>query len=306
MSQYYTLLPILLLISITSCSTYGRSDYQNFIEADVRFFKYEELDIKYTDIGVGNTILFIHGLGSSSFTWRHLYKYYSLDYRVISLDLKGFGDSSKPINRKYTVSDQAKIIHRFIENMDLSDVTLVGNSYGGAVVLSTFLTGDLDLKRRVSHLILLDPAAYNQKKYPGYVTLLRTPFFNRVALGLGSKNFIARVVLKQIFYNDSLITHEMVSTYGGYLRGASSHNALIETAKSISSAETERLSVRYSQIDIPVLIIWGEYDNVISKAMGEQLNRDIPNSELMILNNCGHVPQEELPLDTIDAINKWL
>lgn len=297
---------IILLVSISNCKTYEGKYEAELLGSDNKYFEYEDLSIKYSDHGSGQTIVFVHGLGSSSFTWRFLYKYFSLNYRVISLDLKGFGESSKPFGNDYMVSDQAKIIHSFLVNMNLNDVTLVGNSYGGAVVLSTFLNAKHKIKERISKLVLLDPAAYSQKELPGYVGLLRTPVFNRIALTLWDKNIIAKYVLKEIFHDDSLITDEMITTYSGYLKGSQSHNALIETAKNISSVETESMSTRYNQIDIPVLIIWGEFDEVINKSMGEQLNRDILNSKLVIISDCGHVPQEELPEETIAIIGQFL
>ncbi len=299
------LLTLLSLSSLNCTTTAVKELVNNYIDSDIQYYNYNDLDIKFTDHGSGETILFIHGLGSSSFTWRHLYKYYSLEYRVISIDLKGFGNSSKPINKDYLISDQANLVQQFINDLELKDITIIGNSFGGAVALSTYTNADFYTKRKITKLILLDPAAYKQEKLPGYVALLQTPFLNKIALIFGPKNLIANIILKQIFYDDSLITNEMITTYGNFLKGPKSHNALIQTAKSVSSDETIKLSSSYKNIRIPVLIIWGEDDNVIKKQMGEQLNSDIPKSELVILENCGHVPQEESPDLTINIINDF-
>ncbi|OJF75658.1 MAG: hypothetical protein BKP49_11140 [Treponema sp. CETP13] len=296
----------LLFLCITSCTTLPKQYDALLIDYDVKHFKYEDSSIKYTETGSGQTILFVHGLGAASFTWRYLYEYYSKNYHVISLDLKGFGDSSKPIDDHYLVSDQAKIIHSFIVNKNLNNVILVANSYGGAVVLTSYLEAKPDIKNSIKKLILLDPAAYFPKKFPGYVALLRTPVLNRMILTFGNKNFLSKFVLKQLFYDKSLITDEMITTYGGFLKGSPVHNALIETAKNIYTPETAALTASYNKITIPVLIIWGKFDTVIDKSIGEELNRNIVNSKLVIIDDCGHAPQEELPDQAIAIINNFL
>ncbi|MBN2618394.1 MAG: alpha/beta hydrolase [Spirochaetales bacterium] len=300
---------LLILISFNvffSCTTFVDGIADNYMNSDIEYFEYNDLKIRYSDTGSGTPIIFLHGLGASSFTWRYLYKYYSLEYRVISLDLKGFGDSSKPNDNDYRISDQAKIIQKFINEKNLSNVTLIGNSYGGSVALSTFANADTKTKGKISNMILIDPAAYRQEKMPGYISLLQTPLINKLTLYISPKNLIAKIILKLIFYNDSLITDEMVLTYGNLLKDGEAHNALIQTAIGVSDKETSDISSLYKQINIPVLIIWGNNDKIIEKNDGIKLNNDLPKSELVILDDCGHIPQEEQPEITINVINNFL
>ncbi len=96
-------------------------------------------DLHYQAFGEGEPILFIHGLGMTSFTWRHITEPLARGHRVIVVDLKGFGNSPKPRDDQYSIYDQARLICGFILHHDLKKLTLVGNSLGGGVALATTL-----------------------------------------------------------------------------------------------------------------------------------------------------------------------
>ena len=84
--------------------------------------------------GSGDPILAIHGLGASVYTWRNL-KGRLPDHKLILIDLKGHGESPKPHDTNYSIPDQAELVLKFIREQDLRNLTLMGNSYGGAVSL---------------------------------------------------------------------------------------------------------------------------------------------------------------------------
>ncbi|HEU4475316.1 MAG TPA: alpha/beta fold hydrolase, partial [Methyloceanibacter sp.] len=87
-------------------------------EAPVRLF--------YQEQGSGRPLLLIHGFGASTFTWRHVAPGLARDHKVITVDLKGFGQSDKPFDSRYSVYDQAELLVQLIEDKDLRDLTLVG------------------------------------------------------------------------------------------------------------------------------------------------------------------------------------
>ncbi|MBE3110073.1 MAG: alpha/beta fold hydrolase, partial [Acidobacteria bacterium] len=85
--------------------------------------------------GEGKPVLLIHGFGASTFTWRGVAPELAQDNHVIAVDLKGFGQSDKPLDERYAASDQAALLAQLIEARDLRDLTLVGHSYGGGIAL---------------------------------------------------------------------------------------------------------------------------------------------------------------------------
>ena len=110
----------------------------------------------YQEEGSGRPLLLIHGFGASTFTWRRVAPDLARDHRVIAVDLKGFGQSDKPFDSRYSVYDQAELLAQLIEEKDLRDLTLVGHSYGGGIALLLALEADGRLQGRLSRLVLLD------------------------------------------------------------------------------------------------------------------------------------------------------
>ncbi len=85
-------------------------------EAPVKLFYQEE--------GKGPPLLLIHGFGASTYTWRYVAPELAQTHRVIAVDLKGFGQSDKPFDERYSVFDQAELLAQLIVDKDLRDLTL--------------------------------------------------------------------------------------------------------------------------------------------------------------------------------------
>src|SRR5919106_720766 len=106
----------------------------------------------YRDEGSGPPLLLIHGFGASTFTWRYVAPDLARTNRVIAVDLKGFGQSDKPFDERYSVYDQAELLAQLIQEKDLRDLTLVGHSFGGGVALLLALEAKERLAGRISRL----------------------------------------------------------------------------------------------------------------------------------------------------------
>jgi pimeloyl-ACP methyl ester carboxylesterase len=268
-------------------------------------FGYRGISIHYEDQGYGQPLILIHGYGASTYSWRHVLPYFSKSYRVIAIDLKGFGLSDKPTDSDYSVLEQSRIVYEFIRVHRLEDVILAGHSLGGAVSLLAYLMQSDQGAHHISKLILIDTASY-QQDLPLFISILRVPIISELSLFLTSSNFKSRMILRKAFFDHSKITEEMVATYGAYLSLPGASQALIKTAKQMLPSNLLEISERYKSIDIPVLLIWGENDEIIPLEVGRKLAGNIPNSKLVVVPNCGHVPQEECPNQAIEAMESFL
>ena len=282
----------------------GRGDAARIQPSKSRF-EYRGISINYEDHGQGQPLILLHGYGASTYSWRYVSPYFSKAYRVIAIDLKGFGLSDKPMDNDYSVLDQSRIISEFIRVHSLENVILVGHSLGGAVSLLTYLMQSDHGAHHISKLILFDTASYKQD-LPDFISILRVPIINVLSLCLTSSNFKSRMILRKAFFDHSKITEEMVTTYGAYLSLPGASHALIKTAKQILPSNLEEISERYKSINIPVLLIWGEKDKIVPLEIGRKLAGNIPNSKLVVVPNCGHVPQEECPIQAIEAMESFL
>jgi pimeloyl-ACP methyl ester carboxylesterase len=268
-------------------------------------FEYRGASINYEDHGQGQPLILLHGYGASTYSWRHVSPYFSKSYRVIAIDLKGFGLSDKPKDSDYSVLEQSRMVAEFIRVHRLENVILAGHSLGGAVSLLTYLLQADQGAHAISKLILIDAASYPQD-LPLFISILRVPVINDLSLRLTGSNFKARMILKKAFFDHSKITEEIVATYGGYLSLPGASRALIETAKQMIPVNLDEISERYKSITIPVLLIWGENDEIVPLEVGRKLAGNIPNAKLVVVPNCGHVPQEECPDQAIEAMASFL
>lgn len=268
-------------------------------------FDYQGVKINYYEAGQGPPVILLHGFGACAYTWRFLAPKLKEDHRVFAIDLKGYGLSDKPQDGKYAVSDQADMVAEFIRTQDLHDLVLMGHSMGGGVTLMTYFKVREDVPGRIKRLVLIDSAGYPQKM-PWFIRLAKIPGLNTVVSRLLSPRFATALVLKKCYYNKDKITEEQIDTYAyfGSLPGAP--EAVMETAQQIVPDDIEAVTARYKTIKVPVLIVWGEDDEVVPVEVGKNFKRDIPDSELAVIPKCGHIPLEEEAQETRRIIADFL
>jgi pimeloyl-ACP methyl ester carboxylesterase len=257
-------------------------------------FDYQGVKINYFEAGQGPPIILLHGFGGCSYSWRFLAPVLAQDHRVYTIDLKGFGLSDKPEDGNYAVRDQADMVSAFIRSQDLHDLVIVGHSMGGAVTLMTYSLVRNDQPDRIKRLVLIDSAGYPQK-LPWFIWLAKAPVLASVGGKLVSPRFAAYLVLKKCYYDDEKITEEQIDTYAYYGSLPGAREAVVQTAKQIMPDDIDALIAQYKTISVPVLIVWGAEDEVVPLDVGKKFKQDIPNSELVILPKCGHMPPEEEP-----------
>jgi pimeloyl-ACP methyl ester carboxylesterase len=268
-------------------------------------FDYQGVKINYYEAGQGAPIILLHGFGGCAYSWRFLGPALARDHRVFTIDLKGYGLSEKPADGKYAVSDQAEMVAAFIRSQDLHDLVIMGHSMGGGVTLMAYLKVREDKPARVKSLVLIDSAGYPQKM-PWFIWLAKLPGLGAVGGKLVSPRFATYLVLKKCYYYDDKITEEQIDTYAYYGSRPGAREALVQTAKQILPDDIEALTAQYKTISVPVLVIWGQEDEVVPLEVGKKFKRDIPHSELVILPKCGHMPPEEEPGETTRLVKAFL
>ena len=292
-----------ILIGCHSRERAIRKDAENMPFGEA-VYNYKGILIHYSDTGQGQPFILLHGFGGSSYSWRYLAPFFSRRYRVISIDLKGFGRSDKPLDDEYSLGDQCAIIKTFIMENDLKDVILGGHSFGGAVALMTFLDLQKEKPNPIAKLIVIDSPSYDQR-ISGFA-LLRTPILNKMMLSILPHELMVKFALRKSFHDDSKISKESIRIYASYLNHPGSHHALIETAKRNIPHNSNGIVSNLKDINVPLLLIWGEKDKIIPLSSGEKLSRIIPKSTFAVIPNCGHIPQEEYPQETIEIISQFL
>jgi pimeloyl-ACP methyl ester carboxylesterase len=259
----------------------------------------------YEEEGKGPPVLLIHGFGTSTYTWRHIAPALALTHRVIAVDLKGFGQSDKPFDARYSVFDQAELLAQFIEEHDLRDLTIVGHSFGGGIALRLALDHDTRLAGRIKKLVLLDSIAYAQH-IPIFFRMLDVPLVSHLGVRMVPPIVQTRVALRIAYFDDSKIDPEEVETYAAPLKTAAGKHAIIYSARQIVPNDLDAIAEQYKSITLPTLILWCDHDRIVPLEVGLKLRRAMPNSSLRLVQDCGHMPQEEQPATTLDLLQGFI
>jgi len=262
------------------------SEHSCFVDVDGVRVHYQEAG----DVNAPAMVL-IHGFASSTLVWSKVFlALANCGYRVIALDMLGYGYSAKPRNGEYTIAGQAKLLMRLLDALGIPRAIVVGSSYGGAVAA----TCALDYPERVEKLILVGAVNNNRPLEFALMRLFGSPVFGDVVspLLIGSRRLLRRR-MKRVYDQHSWVLDERrVDARHLPLRAASTHRAIIRTVR---GWDAERISRDAHLISQPTLLLWGETDREIPLADGERLHAEIPGSRLIVFLSCGHLPHEEYP-----------
>jgi pimeloyl-ACP methyl ester carboxylesterase len=268
------------------------------------FTEIDGTSIHYQEFGEKNnpTLILLHGYSASTYTWHETApQLANKGFRVIAVDMVGFGYSDKPAWFDYTITSQARMVSRFMDRLGIGRATLAGSSYGGTV--ASTLT--LDYPERVEKLILISSPCNNDPLKHFVARLAKVPGLGEISTAflVDSKAFLRIRVQNTIApENQHIITDERLDAVYRPLNAADGHNSMLQTLR---HWKAERVEHDASLINQPTLIIWGEKDLVIPIKNGYKLNQLILNSRLVIFPNCGHLPHEELTDSVVKVIDDF-
>ena len=249
-------------------------------------------------------IVLIHGTSASLHTWEGWVRVLKADRRVISFDLPGFGLTG-PFAGSYARDDYrgdtyARFMLDLLDHLKLERVVLGGNSLGGEVAWRTAVLAP----GRVAALVLVDAAgpAFVPESVPLGFLLARLPLLNRVTEWVLPRGLVAQG-LANVYGDPSKVTPELVDRYFELTLREGNRRALGQRLRSMVSGEGAEALRTIRQ---PTLILWGGQDRLIPPEVGRQFEREIAASKLVIFPELGHVPQEEDPARTVQAVRDFL
>jgi pimeloyl-ACP methyl ester carboxylesterase len=245
-------------------------------------------------------IVLLHGTSSSLHTWDGWVDALKDEHRVIRFDLPGFGLTGPEPNGNYTIEHYAAFVVAVLDQLGIERATLGGNSLGGYIAWASTVL----YPQRVEQLILVDASGYAfaAESLPLAFKIAQTPILNKLMRNVLPRSVVQSSV-ENVFGDPTLVTPALVDRYFEISTRAGNRGALVAR---FEQTQPGQFSARVSEIKVPTLILWGQQDHLIPLALAERFHQDIANSRVEIFAELGHVPQEENPQVTVNALKAFL
>jgi pimeloyl-ACP methyl ester carboxylesterase len=239
--------------------------------------------LRYHDKGEGPAVVMIHGFASSLETWDTVAPKLEKTHRVLSLDLKGFGWSERP-EGDYSPAAQAKLVLGLMKLRGIEKASLVAHSWGSSVALATTLTDP----GKIDRLALYDAWVY-EDQLPTFFLWARQPGVGETLFALWYDQR-ADERMAHAFFDKRFVTEPLAEAVDAALERPGTKAAALAATRGQRFAAWED---RYKTIQQKTLLLWGREDEVTLLPFGERLNKDLPNSKLVVYPQCGHFPMIE-------------
>jgi pimeloyl-ACP methyl ester carboxylesterase len=299
------LILIVVLFGFLYRSDIPLSDLESkYFSENSGWMEWEGMKIHYRVEGEGPDLLLIHGTFASLQTWDGVAEELRNNFRIIRLDLPGFGLSGPHPAHDYSTQAYVRCVNALAKHLNLSSFSIGGNSLGGFVSWAYAL----DYPISIINLILLnaagiqDPDISKDKKRPLPFRIAQNKVLGPILVKCTPK-FMVGVNLKDVYFDPQKFDKNTLNRYYELLRREGNRVAFLKKSGAQYPIPDYR---KISGISAPSLIIWGEHDRWIDKANAHIFHKLIPNSELHILPDAGHVPMEEVPKQTAGLIHDFL
>jgi len=263
--------------------------------------KYEAYNSRYVEVdgkrfhyrieGEGPTVILVHGVMASLHTWDGWVEQLKSSFRLIRLDLPGFG-LSDPLTEPhhYTPEYSIEMFDKLRAAFGVERASLVGNSLGG--FLSWFYAAHHP--DRVDKLILIDPIAYPQA-LPSVIAFASLPGIGEIARHWAPRLLVERNV-RQVYGDPSAVKDEIVDRYYELMMHGANRRSMVEYFRRIREfAKSTQIAPVVQKIQTPTLLMWGEKDRWVPPRLIENWKRDVKQLEVKVYPGAGHVPMEEFP-----------
>jgi pimeloyl-ACP methyl ester carboxylesterase len=250
------------------------------------FVQWRGARLHYIDEGHGFPILMIHGFGGSTQNFSKIAEALKGSYRVIRIDIPGFGLSDLPEqgqNADY-VQMYRDYITFFLDFLGLDSLYIMGNSMGGGI--AWLAAGDHPEK--VIKLVLVGSGGYDAINIASKLTMFKYTGVGHI-FNWGMPEFFSKRAALSIYADPEKMEPEVWQLSNHFMNREGNIQNMLALVTEQQFPDTELIR----RVKCPTLIVWGKEDNVIPVAHAEKFRADIKNSEVIIYDHCGHVPMME-------------
>lgn len=325
----------LVLMALTGCSGFKHGVYDMVMGMERRQAGVESSILKAADFDIAvcegkgrgkrPTLVMVHGFGANKAVWFRFCRHLKDDFHLVAIDLPGHGESSKHMDKDYSISSQTLYFRAILEELKVEKPYLAGNSMGGAIIalyaalypddvagitllnpggIKTY-ESDLDRYLARGENPLIVKTSGDLEKLMDF-SMEKPPFLIWPITSVMAEKAVANQGMHDKIFNDLL--RNRGSGYGHSHAGVEGEaGAQADTSSLKLWDQNDRLIQQnnghafddfedvLSAIRVPTLIVWGRNDRLINAENGKIFDELIPDSRLVILEDVGHSPMLEIP-----------
>lgn len=275
------------------------------IQAESKYITLSGYKHRYIDEGSGSRVLFlVHGFSSSLDIFYRVVPLFAQRYRVLALDLLAFGKSDKPTNVRYSLDLYAKLMKEFLEKTTSSSDSIygIGHSMGAKylVAMSVYYPNTF------TKLVLCDSDGFLY--LPPFIMMASSFLLKPFLYKMVSKPSFVKKTMQSVYYDPAHITEEHLNQNLEMVKSKENFDAMMSLNRNFKYLDLKRTKVRarLKEMKTPTLVIWGANDKFIPVKYAKVVHKEIPNSRLHLIPECGHVPMVEKPNEFVQAVEDFI
>lgn len=274
-----------------------RAELEAAYPGDYRTVLGQRLRLRDTGPRIAPALILLHGFGSSLETWEPWARALSARYRVIRLDLPGFGLSGPDPTGDYSDDRTLAILAGLMDQLAIPRATLIGNSLGGRFAWEFAAR----YPQRVAKLVLISPDGFASPGFE-YGKAPEVPLVMNLMPWVGPRSLI-RANLAPAWAHPDALPDAVLERYRDMLLAPGVRRAILDRTRQTILADP---SARLRSIEAPTLLLWGEADAMIPVRNAQDYLGLMPHARLVRLPGMGHVPFEESPAAALPPLQRFL
>ena len=262
-------------------------------------FRTSHGEVAHDTMGDGPPLVVVHGTPWSSFSWHRIIPALAAEFTIYTYDLLGYGRSQKGPGLDVSLGVQNEVLAQLLDHWGLASPRVLAHDFGGATVLRAHLRDGCGFER----IVLVDPVALSPWGSV-FFRLVRenTDVFRELPAPIHEavvRAYVAGAVHTPL---DEASLANIVEPWIGDV----GQFAFYEQMAQARMEHTDEIEGRYATIDVPCLIVWGAEDAWIPVDRGWRLHEMIPGSRFAVIEEAGHLVQEDRPGELVDVLRPFL
>lgn len=299
----------ILAVSLYGCTVMGTATVpydllaKKYTDSSSQYMDINGLTVHYRIEGKGPPLLLLHGVASSLHTWDPWVEQLKDKYQVIRLDMPGFGLTGPDVDPNSYSEDSdymVEVLNTFTEKLGLKRFFLVGNSLGGYYAWNYAAKYPAKLYK----MILMSATGYPQDM-PFWLGVASFPGIHWITPHMMPKYLVNKTIYSA-YENEGVVTDEVKERYFDMLQRRGNRESYVQHFVNMRDmTNDDTLGEQVKDVVVPTLLMWGAEDKWIPLNVMRHFHRDLPYSEYLVYEAVGHLPMEEIPVQSARDANNF-